>query len=290
MKVFFTGTKGFLGSHLINTLRKLYPGIFIHEFSGKIEDFQSLDDEFKLHSWDYIIHFAGLSHVGDCEIDPQKAFEVNTLGTIHLCQLMGKYKFDGHLYFTSTAQVFDAAAEESTVVVYDENSSVRPQNVYGATKYYAELALEGYTRIHTGRITVLRLFNHTHKTQSRKFLLPSVYHQISEAKDGDSIKVGNLNLDRDFSLLKEFLDFFGRLMERKSAPKFEIICLSSGIPRNLMSLVKFLIIKSGKQLNIEVNPNLVRKSDPKVIVGKFKTSYLNGMSDEEFIDSFINES
>lgn len=289
MKAFFTGSSGFLGSNLVETLKNRHPNLFIHHFNGQIENYDSIERDFKTDSWDIVIHFAGLSHVGDCEKNPQLAFEVNTLGTVNLCQVMTKYKFKGHVYFASTAQVFAASNNELGVVVYDENSSIHPQNIYGATKYYAESALESYAKVNEGRVTILRLFNHTHKTQPRKFLLPSVYHQIMEAKDGDSIKVGDLNLDRDFSLLREFLNFFSGLLERKETPKFEVLCLSSGIARNLLNLVKILIQKSGKKISIEVNPELVRKGDAKVIVGKFKTSYLNGLSDEQFIESFIKE-
>lgn len=289
MKVFFTGTKGFLGSHLVSTLKDLVPGIFIHEFDGKIESYDSIESEFKTQNWDVIIHFAGLSHVADCENDPQKAFEVNTLGTIHLCQLMAKYNFAGHIYFTSTAQVFEAAQTESGVV-YDENSPLKPQNIYAATKFYSESVLRDYATAYPGHVTVLRLFNHTHKSQSRKFLLPSVYGQIAEAKDGDSIKVGNLNLDRDFSLLSDFLSFASKLVLQKNTQKFAICCLSSGVPRNLLNVVKIMIKKSGKRLDIQVDPNLIRKVDPKVIVGKFKTSYSKILSDEDFVDAFLNES
>lgn len=286
MKVFFTGANGFLGSHLVRFLKDQVPGIFIHEFSGKIENSESVESEYKTHSWDAIIHFAGISHVADCESDPQKAFEVNTLGTIHLCHLMAKYKFTGRLFFTSTAQVFEAAQEEGGVI-YNENSNLKPQNTYAETKFYSEAVLESYAQSYAGNVTILRLFNHVHKSQSQKFLLPSVYHQIEKAKNGDSITVGNLNLERDFSLLNNFLNFVGQLIELKNEKKFEIVCLSSGKARNLMNLVRILIQRSGKQINIQVDPNLIRKIDPKVIVGQFKTSYKNALSDEEFIDSFI---
>jgi GDP-4-dehydro-6-deoxy-D-mannose reductase len=285
-KIFFTGANGFLGTHLMASIRKAYPDFYIHQFSGVIENFESLKSEFEKEQWDIILHFAGMSHVVESEKDPQKAYEVNTLGTIFLCQLMNQCSFKGKLYFTSTAQVYESAVDNE-VVIYNETSKVCPQNLYARTKYLSEGVLEAYSKISNSNIKVLRLFNHTHKSQSPKFLLPSVYTQIQAAKNNGSITVGNLDLERDFSLISDFVSFFIDDLPKPSNRNFEILNLSSGVPRNLKKLVQLLISKSGKNLKIEMNPSLLRPNDPKRIIGDFKTSYKNHLSDEDFIDAFL---
>lgn len=287
-KIFFTGSDGFLGSHLIRDLKSAYPDFYIHEFSGQIENYDSIESEFKLHHWDIVIHFAGLSHVVDCEKNPQSAFEVNTLGTIFLCHLMEKYKFSGKVYFTSTAQVYEAPSEEKEVI-YNFSSPVKPQNTYAKTKYYSEGILKSFAETSKCEVNILRLFNHTHKSQSRKFLLPSVFNQISEAKDGDSIKVGNLYLERDFSLIGDFVSFLKVHILSGFNSGFHMINLSSGVARKLVDLVDKLIQRSGKKLVIVVDQSLIRHIDPKKIIGDFETSYKSKLSDDEFIDSFLQD-
>lgn len=286
-KVFFTGANGFIGSHLIPYLKNNYSDLYIHEYSGKIENFSELEKEFSKEKWDYIFHFAGLSHVSDCENSPQKAYEINVLGCNFLTELVSKYNFNGRLFFTSTSLLFDFN-QTNDLGEINESSKINPLSTYAKTKYYGEKIFEALSLVSDAKICVLRLFNHTHKSQSPKFILPSVFQQISRAKDGDIIKVGNLELERDFSLISDFNQKILEILNVNSDLKYEVLNLSSGVGRNLKSLVSLLIKKSGKKLDIQVQESLLRKNDPKRVVGRFKSSYNSKLSDVEFIEAFLS--
>lgn len=287
-KVFFTGANGFIGSHLIPYLQKRFPEFLIYKYTGKIESYNNFEAEFKQERWDYVFHFAGISHVADCEQDPQSAFAVNTLGTAFLCQLAVKYNFSGVIYFTSTAQVYNPSSD-SDGIVYDESSTLKPQNLYATTKLYSEEILRTLSTYSNANVKILRLFNHTHKSQSKKFFLPSVYNQLLQAKEGDTIVVGNLNLERDFSLISDLLNYIGDDLLIRQRHKFIIVNLSSGVARKLNSLVQLLIKRIGKAVTIKSESHLVRSYDPKRVIGLFETSYQSKLSDEEFIDKFLME-
>lgn len=286
-KVFFTGSNGFIGSHLIPYLKNKFGDIYFHEYLGKIESYAELETDFKKENWDFIFHFAGLSHVSDCENSPQLAYEVNTLGTLFVTQLIQKYNFTGTLFFTSTALIFDF--EKNTNGIISESSPLAPASTYAKTKYYSEKILENFSSFSSCHICVLRLFNHTHKSQSPKFVLPSVYQQVENAKDGDVIKIGNLYVERDFSLVSDFTEKMYQLLKHPMENKFQIYNLSSGVGRNLNKLVNLIISKSGKKLKLEMQSELLRKNDPPKIVGKFKTSYNSILTDEQFVDHFLSQ-
>jgi|JI10StandDraft_1071094.scaffolds.fasta_scaffold148983_2 GDP-4-dehydro-6-deoxy-D-mannose reductase len=286
-KIFFTGANGFIGTNLSSYLREQDKDIEIHEYSGKIESFEELKTAFQKEKWDYIFHFAGMSHVADCEADPQKAYEVNVLGTLFLAQLISESNFSGKLFFTSTALVYDVKPSMEKVEI-NESFPISPKNTYSRTKYFSENILKTLAESSSCSVFVLRLFNHTHKTQSVKFFLPSVYRQISESENGGTIKVGNIDLVRDFSLITDFTKKFWNLMNEKANNRFQIVNLSSGIPRRLRDIVEIMIKKSGKHLQIVVDPMLVRKNDPGYVVGKFSTSYQSTVSDEQFVVEFIS--
>lgn len=284
-KVFFTGSQGLLGARLKEVLQS--KGDFaITEFSGRIENYQDLKTAFQSDEWDYVFHFAGISHVGECENDPQKAYEVNSLGTLLLSQILSSSAFSGRLFFASTSQVYDYDLSSDRVEI-NENSKVIPKNIYSKTKFYSEKILEGLSATSNVQVSILRLFNHTHRSQSPKFILPSVHQQIMSSKDGDQIRVGNIDVYRDFSLVSEFTDRFLEILNKNNSEKFQVINLSSGVPRSVRNIVKLLIEKSGKSLEIVTDPTLIRRNDPTYIVGKFTTSYTSNFSDEQFVTKFL---
>lgn len=285
-KVFFTGANGFVGSHLIPYLKQNINDIYIYEYPGKIESHEELKEHFCKEAWDYVFHFAGISHVMDCESSPQRAYEVNFLGTVLVAQIAREFGFSGKFFFTSTALNYYSEPGLKNIV-FDESSRVLPQNVYGWTKYLSEKNLMAFTEGSKFQVVILRLFNHTHKTQSRKFFLPSVYGQILEAKDGDVITVGNIDIIRDFSLITDFCNKLLELMSVPQASRFEIVTLSSGVGRNLRTIIDKLILKSGKKLSVKTDNRLVRPNEPDIAIGNFKTSYSVKLDDDQFIEAFV---
>ncbi len=85
---------------------------------------------------DVIVHAAAWTDVDGCEMDPDRAFAVNALGTRHLAEvarLLG-----AHLAFVSTDYVFDGEATRA----YAEWDVPRPLGVYGASKLAGERELD----------------------------------------------------------------------------------------------------------------------------------------------------
>jgi nucleoside-diphosphate-sugar epimerase len=285
-KVFVTGSTGFLGSHLVALLKQNLDLFQVHEFTGEIINNSELTASIQSFAPDVVIHLAGMSHVMECEADPGKALQVNCLGTENLVFALRKINFAGSLYFSSTAQVYKSV-QKNDRVSFDHQSSIEPQNTYAFTKLLAEKTLEGYSQISSAHVTILRLFNHTHKSQSNRFFLPSVYNQILNAKDGDTIKLGNLDIYRDFSLVSDLMEFFLADLKNNSRSKFEVLNLSSGVGRNLRSLVDLFSEKLNKKVKIETDPALVRSGEPTHIIGSFSSSYKNKKSDAEFVDAFL---
>jgi dTDP-4-dehydrorhamnose reductase len=85
---------------------------------------------------DAVVHAACWTAVDDCESDPDRAFQVNSLGTRHVAEasrLVG-----AHLCYLSTDYVFDGTATEP----YREWDAANPQSVYGRSKRGGELELD----------------------------------------------------------------------------------------------------------------------------------------------------
>jgi dTDP-4-dehydrorhamnose reductase len=81
---------------------------------------------------DVIVHAAAHTDVDGCEVDPDRAYRVNALGTRHLAEAAERHR--AHLVYLSTDYVFDGTARRP----YREWDSPAPQSVYGASKLAGE--------------------------------------------------------------------------------------------------------------------------------------------------------
>ena len=85
---------------------------------------------------DVVIHPAALTAVDACELDPDRAFAVNGLGTRHLAEasrLVG-----AHVVYLSTDYVFDGRSD----CPYREWDATNPLSVYGRSKLAGEHELD----------------------------------------------------------------------------------------------------------------------------------------------------
>lgn len=177
-KVLVTGGTGYIGSHtaiqlanagfevvILDNLSNSSKGVVarIEELSkrqvdfieGDIRDHELLRNIFSQHTFDSVIHFAGLKAVGESEEQPLRYFDNNVSGSIVLFDEMmkaGVYK----LIFSSSATVYG----DPGYVCYSENTPLAPINVYGRTKLMVEDILRDLKKSQPKwQIALLRYFN-----------------------------------------------------------------------------------------------------------------------------------
>jgi dTDP-4-dehydrorhamnose reductase len=130
--VLVTGTAGLIGGYLVRTAARWAPHVHVHGMTRQDAD---LTDERQVKVlWDRlqpqaVVHCAALSRAGQCEADPDLAYEINVRATRRLVELA----HDRPFIFLSSDQVFDG-----TKGCYVEGDEVHPVNVYGQTKAEAE--------------------------------------------------------------------------------------------------------------------------------------------------------
>lgn len=122
MNVLVTGGAGYIGSHVVNVLKKEqgFTPIVYDNFStghpeavsddvqlveGDIRDVQFLKHIMAQFEIDAVIHFAASSLVGESMTDPAKYYVNNVEGSLHLLQAMKEAGVD-YIVFSSTAAVY----------------------------------------------------------------------------------------------------------------------------------------------------------------------------------------
>ncbi|MDN5645302.1 MAG: UDP-glucose 4-epimerase GalE [Acinetobacter sp.] len=178
-KILVTGGAGYIGSHTcIELLSAGYEVVILDNFSnssveslarvqalaakkldfveGDILDQQILDQIFKSHSIDAVIHFAGLKAVGESQKEPLKYFENNISGSISLVKAMERAQVF-KLVFSSSATVYD---EANVSPLNEDMPTGMPSNNYGYTKLIVEQLLEKLSATdERWSIALLRYFN-----------------------------------------------------------------------------------------------------------------------------------
>lgn len=119
--------------------------------TGDLSDIDFL--KYSIKGSEIIFHLACLP-MSESEVNPVRAFEVNTLGTLNLLQAALSAGVSG-IVFTSSGQVY--GGEQS--LPNHEGQLPMPASAYAASKYCAETCCQMEAKKNALPITILRLFN-----------------------------------------------------------------------------------------------------------------------------------
>ncbi len=180
-KILVTGGAGYIGSHTCIELLEAGHDIVVidnldnsseeavgrvQEITGRELTFRRLDlvdrpavDElFEQHTFDSVVHFAGLKAVGESTEIPLRYYENNLIGTLNLLRVMGSKKVRD-LVFSSSATVY---GDPETVPI-TEDAQLGATNPYGRTKLFIEEICRDVAAAPTDgapwRVILLRYFN-----------------------------------------------------------------------------------------------------------------------------------
>ena len=263
-----TGAAGFTGRHLIAAANeKGYRCIAVAQHQGQhahgahdtlvadLLDPKALEQTIQEAKPDYIVHLAAISFVAHG--NTSEIYQVNQLGTINLLDAVKECTPNvKKILIASSANIYGNA----TNLPITEATPPAPVNHYGMSKVTMELAAQLYADL---PIVMSRPFNYTGCGQSPNFLIPKIVEAFKAGNKG--IELGNLDVSRDFSDVRDVVAAYLRLLETENTAPAYNIC--SGTPTSLLAVIEMLNDLAGYEIQVSVNPDFVRSDEIKTLYG-----------------------
>ncbi len=179
MTILVTGGAGYIGSHTVLELLQQGSEVIVLDnlsnssseslkrvkqitekeitfYQGDVQDRECLDEIFKHHNIDSVIHFAGLKSVGESVAKPIEYYQNNVQGTLTLVDAMrdaGVFK----LVFSSSATVYGNPA---SLPIREDFPVGGTTNPYGTSKLMVEMILQDIVKSDDRfALALLRYFN-----------------------------------------------------------------------------------------------------------------------------------
>ncbi len=275
MKILLTGAAGFIGSHFAETLlreghkvvsidnlnpfydpaikernlreiKKRFGSEQFTDLRGDIRNTDFIDDVFKTHHPEEVVHLAAMAGVRPSIADPVTYQEVNIRGTMNLLEAMKKYEVS-RMIFASSSSVYG----NNPKVPFAEDDFVdHPISPYAATKKAGELICYTYHHLYQFTIVALRFFTVYGPRQRPEMAIHKFTRLIDEGRPVPMF--GDGTTKRDYTYIDDIID--GMVRVRRIESGFHLYNLGESRTTALIDLIHLIEEALGKKADIQRLP------------------------------------
>jgi len=279
-KIFLiTGSEGFIGSHLINFLKKKNYIIFGSYYKKKklnkikgvtyykcdVRNPNEVESLLIKTKPDIIFHLAAKSHPNFSLRKPLETIITNTIGTANILEYLRILKYKSKLVIACSSAQY--GVRNLNQLPMKEDQAYKPEHIYGLSKVFQDNLATQYFKMFNINILRALIFNTSGPGKKNDVfydLCKQFFNQKNKKKI--QIKVGNLNNYRDFMHVNDVVRALytisskGKIGDNYNISSEKLIKVSKIIDI-------FLEIAGNKNLILIKKKSLYRKFDEKYIVG-----------------------
>jgi GDP-4-dehydro-6-deoxy-D-mannose reductase len=269
MRVLVTGSRGFVGRHLVRDLEAAghtVTGLTHHSDTSPgpaitcdIVEAESMSRIVRDARPEGCIHLAAMAFVPASWNRPQQAFAINVGGTLNVLDALRSHVPACRTLVVSTAQIYGNHPRPRPLA---ESDATLPDHPYGASKLAADLMTLMYARHHQLPALTARPCNHLGPGQPPDYVVPSFAAQVAGIAAGHTepvMKVGNLESEREFLDVRDVVRAYRLLLERGRPG--EAYNVASGRFVKMSEILDRLCRLAGVKPRIEVDPARFRPTD-----------------------------
>jgi len=289
-RILITGISGFAGSHLAEQLLDL--GCEVH---GTIrrhavpmhENIEHLRGKIYLHEADItsaerilgifeevepnaVFHLAAESFVPTSFREPVRVSHNNIIGTIKVFEAARRFD-DGldSIQVACSSEQYGLVDPHEVPVIEDlKKNPFRPRSVYGISKCATEQIAWLYYNSYGVPSIITRGFNHEGPRRGIQFVTSVIHRQIVELLQNkiDKIVIGNPNSIRDFTHVKDTVNAYILVSEKKKYGDPFNVCSGKGI--TIANYAK--LAKNTFDINapVFIDTNRMRPSEVPLLIGR----------------------
>ncbi|MEN3794777.1 GDP-mannose 4,6-dehydratase [Fulvimarina sp. MAC3] len=279
-RILITGASGFVGTWLLKVLRDFPVDTGLELVSAgrsagddvtfDLADAAAVSAAVREVQPTAVVHLAAMAAPREAGRDPGQAWNVNLRGTLNLASAVLDEAPDARFIFAGSSEAYGQSFAEAGDCAVNEDTPLKPANVYGATKAAADIAV-GQMFFDGLRCVRFRPFNHTGPGQSETYVIPAFASQIARIEAGLAppvVEVGNLSARRDFLDVRDVARAYAlaALGEDRDLDG-SVFNLASGKPASIRSILDTLLRLSGHDIEIAVAQDRLRPVDIPVACG-----------------------
>jgi GDP-4-dehydro-6-deoxy-D-mannose reductase len=217
---------------------------------------------------DCVLHLAAQSFVPGSLDNPRATYDVNFYGTLNLLEALRAHGFKGRMLYVGSGDVYGWVEPNALPAI--ETQPLCPRNPYAVSKAAAELLCYQWTQSYYFDIVITRPFNQIGPGQAERFVVPDFARQVAEIKRGirePVIRVGNINVTRDFTDVRDVVRAYLLLLERGNQGGVYNVC--SGRERSIRSILEQLIDIARVDCKIVLDEQRMRPTEQKRMYGSY---------------------